>query len=119
MEVVKDLTAASLLTHVRYVFAGCGPPRTLVGDNGRQLAPGGLFRNFLAKNRSRTTTRMPAEMRERLCSTHLARRRPATLSDGKGLRPGRRRPGEAVLRLEPKQNLKKILPALVSGTFYS
>ncbi|KAE8736598.1 hypothetical protein FOCC_FOCC017947, partial [Frankliniella occidentalis] len=52
VKVVNNLTAATLITHIRYIFADFGIPCTIVNDNGAQLVSK-EFEQFLLHNNVR------------------------------------------------------------------
>ncbi|KAE8736627.1 hypothetical protein FOCC_FOCC017918 [Frankliniella occidentalis] len=52
VKVVNNLTAATLITHVRYIFSDFGIPCTIVNDNGAQLVSK-EFEQFLLHNNVR------------------------------------------------------------------
>ncbi|KAJ1526466.1 hypothetical protein ONE63_009599 [Megalurothrips usitatus] len=49
VKVVSDLSAKTLVTHMRYIFADLGLPKLVVTDKGGSFASE-IFRHFLAKN---------------------------------------------------------------------
>ncbi|KAK3909808.1 hypothetical protein KUF71_019817 [Frankliniella fusca] len=58
VKLVSDMSAANLITHVRYCFADYGVPDLIVTDNGTQFKSE-EFRNFLKRNGVRHLTSPP------------------------------------------------------------